>query len=110
MAIGDIIHSLVTYSMGTLVALIPIANPIGAVPVFYSLTDTDSDRYRMRQARSTAINVTWLLAVFFLGGKFILSFFGISLGVLRVAGGLLVGHTAWEMVTARQRLNATEHQ
>ncbi|MBW4473161.1 MAG: MarC family protein [Stenomitos rutilans HA7619-LM2] len=104
------IQSLTKYSLGTFVALFPIANPIGAAPVFYSLTEADSDRYRMQQARMTAINVIWLLAAFFLIGKFILAFFGISLGVLRIAGGLLVGHTAWEMVTARQRLNATEHQ
>lgn len=110
MLVGEIVQSLTTYSAGTFVALFPIANPIGAAPVFYSLTEADSDRYRMQQARMTAINVIWLLAAFFLVGKFILVFFGISLGVLRVAGGLLVGHTAWEMVTARQRLNATEHQ
>lgn len=110
MLVGEIVQSLTTYSAGTFVALFPIANPIGAAPVFYSLTEADSDRYRMQQARMTAINVIWLLAAFFLVGKFILVFFGISLGVLRVAGGLLIGHTAWEMVTARQRLNATEHQ
>ena len=110
MVISEIIHSLVMYSAGTFVALFPIANPIGAAPVFYSLTIADTDRYRLQQARMTALNVIWLLATFFLVGKFILIFFGISLGVLRVAGGLLVGHTAWEMVTARQRLNATEHQ
>lgn len=109
MILGEIIHSLVTYSAGTFVALFPIANPIGAAPVFYSLTEGDTDRDRMQQARITAINVIWLLTVFFLVGKFILVFFGISLGVMRVAGGLLVGHTAWEMVTARQRLNASEH-
>ena len=106
----DGMRSLVMYSVETLVALIPIANPIGAAPIFYSLTEADTERYRRRQARLTSLNVIWLLAAFFLVGKFILSFFGISLGVLRVAGGLLVGHTAWEMVTARQRLNANEHQ
>jgi multiple antibiotic resistance protein len=110
MLIGEVTRSLATYCVGTLVALIPIANPIGAAPIFYSLTEADTPRYRRQQARLTALNVIWLLATFFLVGKFLLSFFGISLGVLRVAGGLLVGHTAWEMVTARQRLNANEHQ
>ena len=110
MVIGEVIRSLATYSAETLLALIPIANPIGAAPIFYSLTEADTTRYRQRQARLTSLNVVWLLAAFFLIGKFILGFFGISLGVLRVAGGLLVGHTAWEMVTARQRLNASEHQ
>lgn len=35
-------QSILTYAVGTFVALFPITNPIGAVPVFYSLTETDS--------------------------------------------------------------------
>lgn len=103
-------QSLVSYTFGTLVALFPIANPIGAVPIFYSLTAEDTPRYRLKQARKTALNVVGVLVIFLLVGKLILSFFGISLGVLRIAGGLIVGHTAWEMVTARQRLTTEEHQ
>lgn len=29
--------------------------------------------------------------------------------MLRIAGGMIVAHTAWEMVTARQRITASEH-
>lgn len=103
-------QALVSAILATFVALFPIANPIGAVPIFYSLTEGDSPRYRRQQAFWTAINVVWVLVVFFLAGKFILSFFGISLGVLQIAGGLLVAHTAWEMVAARQRLTVHESQ
>ena len=103
-----ILQPLITYAVGTFVALFPIANPLGAVPIFYSLTADDSPRYRNRQAKQVAVNVVMVLAVFLLIGKSLLEFFGISLGVLRIAGGLLVAHTAWEMVTARQRLTASE--
>jgi multiple antibiotic resistance protein len=54
MVIHEVIRSLATYSVGTLAALIPIANPIGAAPIFYSLTEADTDRYRRRQARLTS--------------------------------------------------------
>jgi multiple antibiotic resistance protein len=97
-----------TYAIGTLAALFPIANPIGAVPVFYSLTATDSRRDRRKQAQRTTINVILVLTAFLLGGRTILEFFGISLNVLRIAGGLLVAHAAWEMVTSRQRLTVSE--
>ncbi|AGY58850.1 multiple antibiotic resistance protein [Gloeobacter kilaueensis JS1] len=103
-------QGLLAYAVGTFLALLPIANPIGAVPVFYSLTGGDPPDYRLQQARMTAINVLWVLALFLIAGKVILSFFGISLAVLRVAGGLLVGHTAWEMVTARPRLTVPENE
>ncbi|UFP96271.1 MarC family protein [Gloeobacter morelensis] len=103
-------QSLLSYTIGTFLALLPIANPVGAIPVFYSLTAGDSTGYRLQQARMTAINVLWVLALFAIAGKVILSFFGISLAVLKVAGGLLVGHTAWEMVTARPRLTPPENE
>ena len=101
---------IISEAVGTLMALFPIANPIGAVPIFYSLTATDTPGYRTRQAQKTSLNVTFLLALFLIGGRAILEFFGISLNVLRIAGGLLVAHTAWEMVTAKQRLTDSEHQ
>lgn len=95
---------------GTFLALFPIASPLTKVPIFYSLTAEDSSRYRDRQIRQTAINVVLVLATFLVAGKLILGFFQISLGVLRIAGGLIVAHTAWEMVLSRQRLTALEHQ
>jgi small neutral amino acid transporter SnatA (MarC family) len=48
---------ILTYTIGTLAALFPIANPIGAVPIFYSLTATDTRSERRRTAQKTAINV-----------------------------------------------------
>ncbi len=96
-------------TVGTFLALFPIANPIGAVPIFYSLTSADTPASRRRQARQTVINVICVLAVFLVAGRLILQFFGISLGVLRIAGGLLVAHTAWEMVTPHQRLTRREN-
>jgi multiple antibiotic resistance protein len=104
------ISGILTYTIGTLAALFPIANPIGAVPIFYSLTATDTRSERRKQAQKTTINVVLILAVFLLGGRTILEFFGISLNVLRIAGGLLVANAAWEMVTSRQRLTDSEQQ
>ncbi len=100
---------LISYMIGTFLTLFPITNPVGAVPIFYGLTATGTPSYRGRQARQTAIYVVGILAVFLVAGRLVLEFFGISLGVLRIAGGLLVAHTAWEMVTARQRLTESEN-
>jgi multiple antibiotic resistance protein len=100
--------SLISNTFFSFVALFPIANPIGAVPVFYSLTAKETSSQRHQQAIQTATNVVLVLAVFLVAGKWILEFFGISLQVLRLAGGLLVAHTAWEMVTVRQRLTPSE--
>ena len=102
--------SILFFAAGTLVALFPIANPIGAVPLFFSLTAEDTPAYRRRQAQRISINVILILVLFLFSGRAILEFFGISLGVLRIAGGLLVAHTAWEMVAVKHRLSDSEHQ
>jgi multiple antibiotic resistance protein len=39
----------------------------------------------------------------------LLDFFGISLGVLKIAGGLIVAHTAWEMVSGHHKLSHEEN-
>ncbi|HEY9748467.1 MAG TPA: MarC family protein, partial [Allocoleopsis sp.] len=56
------------------------------------------------------LNVICVLIIFFLAGRLILEFFDLSLGVLRIAGGLLIAQTAWEMVTVRPRLTPPERE
>jgi len=52
--------------------------------------------------------VLGILVVFMFFGRFVLNFFGISLPVLKIAGGLIVAHTAWGMVTASARITPAE--
>jgi multiple antibiotic resistance protein len=84
-------------------ALFPIVNPIGGAPFFFGLTAGDPPSYRQSQARLTALYVALILGVFLLAGRPLLTFFGISLAELQVAGGLLVAHTAWTMLAASDR-------
>ncbi|HIK25232.1 MAG: NAAT family transporter [Thermosynechococcus sp. Uc] len=105
----SIAHPTFSFLLGTLAALFPIADPIGAIPIFCTLTAKHSSKCRRQEARQIALNVFAVLVTFFLVGKFILSFFGISLAVVRIAGGLIVAHTAWQMVTSHQRLTLQEH-
>jgi multiple antibiotic resistance protein len=76
----------------------------------HSLTETDSRAERRQQDQRTAFNVVLILALFLIVGRTVLTFFGISLNVLRIAGGLIVAHAAWEMVTSKHRLTDSEHQ
>lgn len=81
--------------------LFPLINPIGAVPAFSGLTANDSPEFKRSQSMKTAITVIIILVVFLLIGEILLRLFGLSIGVLRIAGGLIVGHTAWAMVTSK---------
>jgi multiple antibiotic resistance protein len=80
-------------------ALFPIVNPIGGSPVFLLLTQDYSKESRKLLARRVAINSFILLIVSMVVGTHILSFFGISLPVVQVGGGLIVVSTGWAMLT-----------
>ena len=90
-------------------ALFPIVNPIGGAPVFYALTEGEG-RGRTVQALRTGLNVALILIVGLLLGRFVLKAFGLSLAEIRIAGGLIVAHTAWRMVNSDPRITAGEEK
>jgi multiple antibiotic resistance protein len=79
-------------------ALFPIVNPIGGTPIFLSLTRGLSSRGRTILARMIALNGLALILTSIFIGTHILSFFGISLPVVQVGGGLVVISTAWALL------------
>lgn len=107
-AVQHFLRDLPSAAIATFLALFPIVNPFGGVPLFFSLTADFSASERRQTALKTAIYVIVILAVFLFFGRFVLSFFGISLPVLNIAGGLIVANTAWGMVTASSRMTAAE--
>jgi len=86
-------------------ALFPIVNPIGGSPVFLLLTQDYSKESRKLLARRVAINSFILLIVSMVVGTHILSFFGISLPVVQVGGGLIVVSTGWAMLTRSNQVD-----
>ena len=106
MAIQHLVRDLPSAATATFLALFPIVNPLGGVPMFFSLTGDYTSRERRRTALKIAIDVIAILVVFMLFGRFVLNFFGISLPVLKIAGGLIVANTAWGMVTMEESSEA----
>jgi len=86
-------------------ALFPIVNPIGGSPVFLLLTQDYSRETRKLLARRVAMNSFILLIVSMAVGTHILSFFGISLPVVQVGGGLIVVSTGWAMLTRSDQVD-----
>jgi len=82
-------------------ALFPIVDPIGGAPFFLSLTGDYSTQTRRVLARRIAMNSFILLIASFAIGSHVLSFFGISLPVVQVGGGLIVIATGWTMLNKK---------
>lgn len=108
MALQQVVRDLPSAATATFLALFPIVNPLGGVPMFFSLTADYTTEERRRTALKIGIDVIVILVVFMLFGRFVLNFFGISLPVLKIAGGLIVANTAWGMVTGSSRITMEE--
>jgi multiple antibiotic resistance protein len=107
-ALGQFLRTLPASAAATFLALFPIVDPFGGVPIFFSLTSSWPAGERRRTALKTSFYVFAILVVFLFFGRFVLSFFGISLPVLKIAGGLIVANTAWGMVTSTSRMTVAE--
>ena len=89
---------LAKYTLLVVGTLFPIVNPIGNTPIFLSLTRGLSGRGRRALARMIAVNGLILILGSIFIGTHILAFFGISLPVVQVGGGLLVISTGWTLL------------
>lgn len=82
-----------------LATLLPILNPAATAPIFLGLTEGASSATRAVLARRIARNMFWLVLGAMLVGVYVLEFFGISLPIVRVGGGLIVAANAWRLLT-----------
>jgi multiple antibiotic resistance protein len=79
-------------------ALIPLINPIGSALVFVGMVGERPVTVYKQLARKIAISTfSFLLAIEFVGSLF-LRFFGISLPIVQITGGLIIAATAWALL------------
>jgi multiple antibiotic resistance protein len=93
-------------------ALVPLVNPLGSALVFLGLVgDAPAETYRTL-ARKIAINNIIFLAIIELLGSAILNFFGISLPIVELAGGVVIAAIGWSVLnepddTAEEKCDVT---
>src|SRR6195952_4161378 len=88
---------------GTVIALLPLINPLAAAPTFLAITEGDTHARRLQQLRMACVYMIAILVCFLIGGTFIMEFFGISIPGLRIAGGLMVAGIGSGMLVANPR-------
>ena len=79
-----------------------IVDPFAAVPSFLAMTARDAPAARRVLARRGAWTAAITLTLFALGGSLIFKIFGITIGAFKIAGGVLMGLNALDMVQARR--------
>ncbi|WP_337998194.1 MarC family protein [Oleispirillum naphthae] len=81
-----------------LAAIFPVVNPPGAALIFLGLTQDTPPKIRDILAWRIARNSFFVLICALLLGALILQFYGISVPILRVAGGIIVAVAGWKLL------------
>ncbi len=84
------------------VLLFVVVEPITLVPMFASMTEGASDRYRRKMAIKAVLVSGAVLSLFALAGSWFINIMGISIHAFRIAGGVMLFLIALEMVFARE--------
>ena len=79
-----------------------IVDPFAVIPTFLAMTVRDSPAQRRVLARRGSWTCAITLTAFALGGSMIFRIFGITIGAFKIAGGVLIGLNALDMVQARR--------
>jgi multiple antibiotic resistance protein len=79
-------------------ALFPIVDPLGGSPIFLTMTRDYAPATRRGLSWRIAMNSFFLLLGSYFIGTHVLSYFGISLPVVQVGGGLIVISTGWTLL------------
>lgn len=86
------------YTAGAVLAILPIVNPLGAVPIVMSVASHLPEAERQRQIRRACIYTFALMTGFLVAGSLIMNFFGISMPGMRIAGGVIVAFYGFRML------------
>lgn len=91
-------------------ALFSIINPVGGALIFAQVTGDRSHRDRILLSRRIGLYASFVMLGALWFGAYLLSFFGISLAALRLAGGLVVAFFAWQLLQAPEEREGMKEQ
>jgi multiple antibiotic resistance protein len=80
-------------------ALFSIVNPLSGAFIFFGATRELDPRVRAQVSRWVAIYAFTIVTASLYVGAYVLSFFGVSIPVLRVAGGIVISMSGWRMLS-----------
>jgi len=106
----------VGYAAGAVLAILPIVNPLSAVPLVMTAAANLSEAERLRQVRRACTYSFVLMAGFLVAGSLIMNFFGISIPGMRIAGGMIVALLGFRMLfpstpaTSRELQSEAQHK
>src|SRR5262245_20055924 len=93
-----------------LVSIFFVVDPLAAIPAFLTMTANDPHPLRRSMALRASIASSVILVVFAIAGGLIFQFFGVTLPAFRIAGGIVLGLSALEMLSADRPSRETKDE
>lgn len=89
------------YAMLCFTSFLTLANPLGTMPVFLTLTQNFDEKERSRVLIKAIIVAFFVMIAFTVFGQFIFKFFGLSTNGFRIVGGIVIFKIGFDMLQAR---------
>lgn len=86
-----------------LIGLFSLINPMSALPVYIGLTADFSEEQKLRTLKKTCMYILVICLVSYFLGVYLLHFFGITIPALRVAGGLIIFRSGWQLLNVTHK-------
>jgi multiple antibiotic resistance protein len=98
-----------SFFVTVLIGLFSLINPLGALTVYLTLTQDYTEDQKLQTLKKTCIYIFLICIVSYYIGVYILNFFGISIPALRLAGGLVIFRSGWQLlnVTHKKELRSS---
>lgn len=86
-----------------LIGLFSLINPLSALPIYIGLTQDDTEENKLRTLKKTCIYILLICLISYYLGVYLLHFFGITIPALRVAGGLIIFRSGWQLLNVQHK-------
>jgi multiple antibiotic resistance protein len=96
-----------TFFLTILIGLFSLINPMSALPVYLGLTQDFSEEQKLKTLKKTCIYILIVCVVSYYVGVYLLHFFGITIPALRVAGGLIIFRSGWQLLNLKHKREIT---
>ncbi len=92
-----------TVFLTILIGLFSLINPLSALPIYLGLTEDYSEENKLRTLKKTCVYILIICLVSYYLGVYLLNFFGITIPALRVAGGLIIFRSGWQLLNVQHK-------
>ncbi|MFK3936396.1 MarC family protein [Alkalihalobacillus sp. NPDC078783] len=101
---------MLSFTLQAIVSIFAIMNPIGNVPIFIAMTQTNTVRETRAIAFKAIITAFVILTAFLIVGPLLFRAFGITVDALRIAGGIIIFGIGYNLVSAKSKHSHTLHE